>query len=606
MSSAAPCEVELDDLPLGPKLQPPHHRRWTYIAIVSVAACAVVSIVLAWSADHPSFPYDEVSMFQMSRLLIGDETPFVNGRGYFPGLAVLLAPIWWFTSNPETFYRAGSIISLAIGFITIWPLASLGRRFGLPGPQSVAAAAIVMTMPARTIQGDYLFSERLLVLLTILAALAAYRFVEKPTPLRAVQISLWLALGLFTHARFSPILLAAAIWFLMIAARHLTPALVGLASLAVGGYAAQWSGVRLNELLLDGPFRQDSNIGDILANLTPGLLARTALGQSWYQLIATFGLISIGSVALSVLVWRELRRWDIGGGTFILGTTAAAVATSMLRWADSDWLIDGNWVRLDVWIYGRYGDALTVLLAMLGLAFVLTSVARAHQLVSLAAAALLCLPVIVWLAPRVPTWGYVTPAHIPGILPFWPLLPEESWPRDLRITPSLTNENSVWIVASIFVLVSLMAMFALRRSPAVLAVGLLVVVVVASLGANPRSNRFQAVQEQDLAAIGALHDLEAEVGVVDVEFDTSCPREGWRTATSENYLGFYALPTVIGSGDASTGMPAADVVMSCGGWDRAEELQARALIGPPVFGTTLWVLPGPAQRAAEQAGLLAN
>ena len=602
MSQVAPSEVQPEHVAPPPTTSP--ERRWTLIAVLAVVACAVVHLAVAWTARHPSFPFDEVSTFQMSRMLAGDPTPYVRGAGYFPGWALVLAPIWWFVSDPETFYRIGAVVCVAVSLLTIWPLALLGRRLHLTTAQSVAAAAIVMAMPARAIQADYLLSERLLVLFAVLAALAAFRLSEQPTWRRAPELGLWLSLGLFTHARFLPVLIAAAVWLVLFGLRHLRVGALGLLVLAIGGFAAQAAGRGLNERLLGRPFDQDDPLGEVLEQLTPGLLARTVLGQSWYQVVATFGLIGIGSVVLVALVWRELRRREIGGGVFIIGTVAAAVLSSMLRWADLGWLDDVGWVRLDVWVYGRYADALTILVTMLGLAAVLRSAPRWRHLTGIAATAALLVPVIVWLAPRVPTWGFVTPAHIPGILPFWWTLPDTQFDQAQRLVPSLTNDNRFWLIASIFVIGMLVAYLVLRRFPAVIAVGLIVVVSAASLGADPRSDRFQAVELPDLTAVDSLRQLDEDLGGADVVFDDGCSRGGSMTAVGQNYLGWYLLPIVQDTADLSTGTPDADVVISCDDWERAPALQAERLVGPSVWGSSMWVLPGPAQDAAERDGLL--
>lgn len=580
-------------------------RSWWWIAAFAVLACAGVQLAVAWSARTPSFPFDEVSTFQMSRMLAGDVTPAVRGAGYFPGWAFLLAPIWWFTDDPLTFYRVGAVLGVLVSLLTIVPLALLGRRWGLRPAQAVAGAAIVMTMPVRSVQADYLLSERLLVLCAALAALAAYRLAERPTWRRAPELGLWLSLGLFTHARFLPVLAAAAVWLLLLAVRHVRVALLALVVLAAGGAAAQWGGTWLNERLLGRPFSQDDAFSQVLAQLTPGLLARTVLGQSWYQLVASAGLVVVGLVVLAVLVGRELRRWTIGGATFVAGTCAAATLSSMLRWADVGWLYDNPWRRLDVWIYGRYADALLVLVTMLGVSVVLRVAARRVLLTALVASGALAAVVVLWLAPRAPTWGFVTPAHIPGVLPFWPLLPDRPWPSGERVASTLTGENRFWLVASLVVLAVVVALVPARRAPRSVAVGLLALAVVGSLVADVRSDRFQDVERPDPTAIAQVQRLVQEAPGARVVFDGGCSRGGSLTATAQNYLGFRLLPLDLEVEDLATRRPAAtDVVASCADWERAGPLGARRLTGADVWGSAFWVLPGPVQDRAESLGLL--
>lgn len=580
---------------------------WWAIAAVAVGVCLVVNIVVAWSARHPSFPFDEVSTFQMSRMLAGEATPPVRGAGYFPGWAFLLAPIWWLTDDPTTFYRVGAGLGVVVAMATVWPLALLGRRWGLTTPQAIAAAAVTMTMPVRTIQGDYLLSERLLVLFVVLAVLAAHRFAEKPSWSRAPEVGVWLGLGLFTHARLLPILLAAGVWFLLVLAGRRWAALGGLAVLALAGWLAQRGGQVLNERLLGRPFSQEEALDQVLAQLTPGLLARTGLGQSWYQVLATFGLVSIAVIVVGTMVWRELvvgRR--AGGGTFVLGVASAAFLSSALRWADAGWLVDSSWVRLDVWVYGRYNDSIFVVLFMLAVAAVLGSLTLRVWWGSIALTAGLSVPVVLWLATWAPTWGFVTPAHIPGVLPWWFLLPTEPWSRADRVPSTPLNDNGFWIWASVTVLAVLLVLMALRgRGRTTIAV-LGVLAVAGTLVSDVRSDRFQEAERLDSGVVTALEQLEETAGPVDIVYDLGCSRGGSLTAVGQNYLGFALLPSELGAADRSSGPVPEQVVLGCVDWDRADSLGAVPLAGDTAWGSEAFVLPGPVQDVARREGLLAQ
>lgn len=593
--------VDRDDAPAA--VVPGTGRTWTVLAVVAVAACIAANVVVAWSARHPSFPFDEVSMFQMSRMVAGLDTPSVRGAGYFPGWSVLLAPIWWFTSDPLTFYRAGAVLGVGVCLLTVAPLTALARRLGLAAPQAVVAAAVVMTMPARTVQGDYLLSERLVTLFVALAVVSAYRFAEAPTFRRAPEVGLWLGLGLFAHARMLPVVAAGAIWMLLMCLRRWGPGLVGLVVVVGAGAAAQLGGERMNEALLGRPFSQDDPLSKVVSELTPSLLANSLVGQTWYQVLGSFGLVALGLLALLLAVRAELRPRAIGGTVFVVGIVAAAFSASVLRWADASWLFDARWVRLDVWVYGRYNDSVFVIVVLAGVVLLLKGVSARLHLVGAGAVTALAAVVVLWFGPHVPTWGFVTPAHIPGVLPFWPLLPEASWPRRELVASTLTGPNRFWLDSALVVLALLAVAFVLRRHLRLLAVGLIGVSLAASVVANPRSNRFQAEEASRSTALERVMSLERGRDV-SITFDTGCSRGGSRTAISQNYLGFYLLPTVMQDADLSSTDPTSDVVVSCRAWPRAAELGARRLSGRPAWRSAFWIMPGPVQRDALRRGWL--
>lgn len=138
----------------------------------------------------------------------------------------------------------------------------------------------------------------------------------------------------------------------------------------------------------------------------------------------------------------------------------------------------------------------------------------------------------------------------------------------------------------------------------VLATGLLVLVCVASLGADPRSNRFQAMEHSDLTAIAGLRELQSAVGPFEVAFDSGCSRGGPRTAISQNFLGFLVLPTVITDRDFSDVDTVETVMISCADFERADELGLRRLRGGPLWGSAIWLPPGALQDEAEERELL--
>lgn len=583
-------------------------RAWSLTAAVSVVASLFANLYVAWSARWPSFPYDEVATLQMSRMLAGLEpSNTVGGAGYFPGWSVIIAPLWWITDDPLVVYRAAIFIGVAVAVITIWPLSRMLERWGLSRPQAVTAGAIVMALPARALQSDYVLSEKLLFLTVVLLVLAAMRLWERPTVVRAVVLALMAFAVFFTHVRMLPVMIALMIWLLLFLRRNWKIALVALPLVLVATYVADDLGRWLNEELLGVPLTQGENFQDNLSAMRPSLPVRTALGQSWTQLLSSFGLIAFGVVAVVAAVWRDLRRWRFGPAVLVFGVGAAMFAGSVLSWATDASLYLNEWIRLDVWLYARYIDPVAGLIIAAGLALVLRRASIPQFAWATGIVLGVSLPVLFWLAPHAPTFGYVTPAHLPGIMPWAPFLPNEGWtfPDGPWIVPTLTNENRFWLIATLTVLVVLLVMFVLRNRPRFIAGFLVAVAVAATVVANHGSNEFQqqngTVPEEMLDTIDAL---DTEVDDFDVALIGDCPTPGREVFGFRNYFFYYSLPRLVHYERTGNPPPDVDAVVSCPDWPQGEESGAIQIPATQRGSEVVWVVSPEAIEAAERLGIV--
>jgi hypothetical protein len=581
-------------------------RAWRVLAWTSPLLVLVVNVAVLWGTRWPAFPFDEVTLLEMARMIAGEQVPdMIRGAGYYPAWAVLVAPVWWFTDDPSTAYQATLWIGVAVSLATIHPLARIVTRFGLATAPAVVVASFAMLLPARAIQADYSMSERLVTLFVVLSVLAAYRVAERPTYARHAVLALCLGILLFSHVRMTVVLAAAAVWLLIRAVRHLWPSLVGVALVALSYLLANTAGNALNEMLLGRDVTRGDALLERIASSRWQLFMRVGMGQSWYQSLASYGLVAIGLVVVVVLVWRELRRWDFGATTFVLGATLVVTFISLAQWANDYWLYVGPWVRLDAWVYGRYIDPVATVLVAIGLAVLLRGASRAVLAWAVGLNVLIGLVGAGYLTREVPTWGYVTPAHVPGILPWWRLLPTEPWPRDVGIVPTLVNENRIWIIAPLTVLVILVAAIVLRRHRVLVAGGLVVLAAVGTVLSIPRSHAFHEAEErsEDIRPlIQPLVDLgpREPIGYV-----RACGDRAGLEAVGQNYLGYAVSPSpllqVTSDADVTRGM---QLVLACERWPDGEALGARRLDAPSVYASYVWVVPGALQDELADEGRL--
>lgn len=583
---------------------------WRWGAAASVLLVVLLHTVLARGARTPSFPFDEIVLLQYSKYLsgAGAVTP-PRGAGYFPAWSVVMAPIWWFTENPAVAFRVAIALGVLVAVATIWPLARAVTRLGLTTPQATVVASLVMAMPARALQSGYVTSEKLLFLALACTMLAALRLWEKPTVPRALVFGLAVAVLTTTHARAAVLLIACVIWLLLLALRSWRAALAGIVVTLPLGYLAFRTGGQLNQHL-GGGFSQGEKVLENLRESRPSIILRAVVGQAWEQTAGSLGLVAVGLVVLLVLVWRELRHGRSIGPACLLAAMLLGVAVlSIGQWASEGRLYFASWRRLDAWLYGRYLDPVTGLLVALGGAAMIRGATRKVLAPALALAALLVGVTVLWLAPHAPTWAYVTPAHIPGVMPWFWTLPEattETWRWGL--VPSLTNENRFWLLASIPPLLLLVALVAVgRRSPratAIITAISLVVTAAGTLAATRATDRFQELEggrpvlAEEINRLQAAHD-----GELTVEFDRSCTPGLSNNAVVQNKLAYWIHPSTMGvTTDRSSSD--ADITLGCDIWPEGSAAGARMLRDVHSYGYHAWVAPGPLQDELDAEGQL--
>ncbi len=599
-------------LPVGSTIRPHEgagaartSRAWWLVAAAAIAVNVAVTVKVSLTAVEPEFPFDELHLLQMARLLAGEPVPDFGSGGYFPLWGILLTPLWWIWDDPGTIYRAAAVVGLLVGFATIWPLAMLVRRVRLSLPQSLAVAAVVMTLPARTIQADYVLSERLLFLGVTLAALAAFRLWERTTVVRAVVFGLSVAVVYLTHVRMITLVLASAVWLVALLLKRWTVALVGLVTLAAGYLGADWLGAYLNELLMGVAPSQGDLFMNSLRDFHLTNFGRVVLAHTWAQLVGSFGLVAVGFVAVVVWSWDEVRRRRLGRAAWVFGVFLATFLVSALAWSNAHDLWDDGWRRLDAWVYTRYLDPVSSLVVALGLAVLVSGIVRNRVWAwATGGAAAVAVAVVLLVAPVAPTWGYVTPVHIPGVLPWAWTFPGQAFGTPL--IPTFTNANRFWLWASVVLLVCMVAFRLGRRWPRGVVAGVLVLASLGTVSADRASDDFRAGQGLDPRSVEGFSEFLADHDVRTVGWDFSCNRSPLSRGAGLNYVGYELLPDAMVErvDSAWDDDPDLDVVISCAGGTRLESSGALHLPGYEIFEAWVWIMPGELQDALVSDGQL--
>jgi hypothetical protein len=566
------------------------NRWWWTIAAVAVAACIGLHWQVARSATAPRTPWDENHLLVTARYLAGDHgVAPLSGSGYFPGWAVLLTPIWWFTDDAETVYHAAVTLGNVLAVATIIPLALIARRLGVSTPQAVTVAAIAMCFPGRTVLADYALSEQAIMFFLAWTVLAMHALWSRPTWWRALLFVLAVCSTYFMHSRELTVVLTAGVWLVLLALRRWQTALVGLVALVPGYILVKRLAEQIaNAVLLTGFGKEE-------------LLSRIGLDQAWVQGVGTAGIAAIG--ALVVIVWtvHELRVLRPGPGTFYFGLAASAFAVSVVWWTRPEMLWAADDPRLDVWVYSRYIDQIAVLLCLVALVALLRTISGPVLLASAGMFGTLALPVVFWVAKDVPLYGSLYgPGNASAILPWTWMFPEEPYERPLQ--PTFTTPNSFWIWASLLVIGVLLIIWALRRRPGVIIGCVLVGSIALSLAADPTQKRDAPV---DIEA--TVTQIEDSTGQQDLELDLnySCHEVGLERDVALNWVPYWLSPRQVDYADPDAGVPFdTDLVVSCANWPDAATYGAKRVKGDTDYSYGVWVLPGELQDELAAKGML--
>lgn len=572
---------------------------WNVAAVISVVTLLVLNIIVSRTAIAPRTPWDEIAPLQMARELAGQgPVSQMSGAGYYPGWGILLTPIWWFTQDPAEVYAATIGVVIALAMITILPLMQIARLLGLTSAQAVTAAALTLSVPARTVNADYTLAENLLALLVACSALAAFRLWQRPSPLTLVLFILAVTAAYLTHTRALAVVLAAAVWLLLFVLRDWRVT-VGGAALLVGGYwLVKLLVAEITVPMLLSGFGQGELLGDKLENLAPGPFFRVAFAQAWGQFAGSFGVTALGLVVLAFFVWRELRTLRVGPYGFMAGLLFIASVVSVIAWSNA-----GPQERFDAQVYTRYIDPFAVLAMLLGVVALLRVVRRPLLLVAAGLVVVDTAVVLLKVAPWANTWGTTNgPANSAAILAWTPLRPSEPFPHPLIPAPG--NANELWFWASLCLVAGVVVMFAVRTRPRALAVLMLISFAVLSLFANPSQPRdYPAPFTEALESAESVSGDPA--GSLSVDLDMECRGPDLTHHQVTNWSGYWLSPREVEIVDPRQDENYdSDIVIACGDWPRGQELGAEAIAGSGYYTYKVWVLPGELQNELDDAGLL--
>lgn len=333
------------------------------LLVAGTIALLFLRLALSLIRTGPVLVADEIGYLTNARVLDGglagqlELAPFYRG-----GYSLLIAPLLELGSSPTFAYHLVLVLNAALAASVFPLLYLLLTRFAGVRPEPAIWAAFAGALyPALTVLSQVAMSENALYPLVCLWLIAFAGLLREH---RGVSDLAWAAaLGASTGALWAvhnrmvvAVLLALAglVWLTL--RRRLRPAalLLGVAIIAVGfvavgaldgylidhnygGSAPDEFSERMDEILRFGGLRT------VLANL---------VGQTWYLLVATFGLAAAAAADFA------RRRAPLSG--VLLALTVLLLAISAAAFPER--------TRPDMLIYGRYAEVVAPALIAFGLA----------------------------------------------------------------------------------------------------------------------------------------------------------------------------------------------------------------------------------------------
>jgi hypothetical protein len=347
-------------------------RRW---APAALAAGVIVAVVRRWTSrdrDEYAIWPDEPAQLAIARFLGGGTRWNMDDHSVWrPLFGTLLAPAHWFTDDPVTVLHVALVLNALLGGLAAILLVVVARRLTPLSPWWAAAAAVAVSLaPAVLFTTEFVFAESLVAPLFLGTLLALLHLHEAPTLRSGLAAAVLAGAAFGAHSRMLPLaVIVLGVVVVATSRRRLRVrdasiiAVTAVAAVVLVEISTRW----FVDRLWDEPSGRNSPSA-VFEQLTSGLPVLVSLiGQSWYLLVASLGVIVYGLVVLG----RRSRDRNGGVATgdahIVLMTVGACFALSVVFMSDR--------LRSDHLVYGRYNDAVVTPVIVVGLAALFGSIA---------------------------------------------------------------------------------------------------------------------------------------------------------------------------------------------------------------------------------------
>jgi hypothetical protein len=372
-------------------------RRWVLLLALG---WLVQAGVRAWFGHGQSVPLanpDESAYLIAGRVLAGGPTTdFSYSTLYQAGYPLLIAPVYWFTSNAVTVYRAVLLINAAVSAL-IMPLGYVTvRRLGLNRPGAYVVAMVAALVPAGLFYSEYAMTDAIYPVLVLAWLLAVHSWLTARSRwgqyAAAAGSALLAGYAYAVHSRGTVMVAGYVVVGILVAWRRLAPRRT-LPVAAVGLAASAGIGWRLDRYLTSTMYPEGTR--DLTAQLKTTLhsvhgainVFEMAAGQMWRLSLDSWGLAGIGLFAALAVIVRPRFRADLR----IMAALSVAVTVVTAVTAPAALPQDQS----QTWASGRYLDGMIVTFFLVGFVVLLRARPRFILICAAATGALTLLSAVI-------------------------------------------------------------------------------------------------------------------------------------------------------------------------------------------------------------------
>lgn len=332
------------------------------------AGVFLIRLLLALEREVFTVSADEPANLAMARTLSGRGSWNMFGFATWqPGFAILLAPFHWLTTEPSVFLRLALTLNCAIAALSALVLVRvLMRVTATSGNTGRAVAFAVAVAPTSIAASSYVWAEPLVTLLFLVTLLAVMRLYRAGRFADGVVAILASAAGSLAHGRLAPLFAVASCLALAHSiVRERWKTTIGYGAIAaVSTIGTVAISTAVEKRVWERP-ATINNVRSVLERLDdPAGIAVASIGQIWYQLVATVGIVGVGlwiTVRAAAGRWEGFARRD---GRILLALVTPQLCLSALFMSSRP--------RIDHAIYGRYNDAILWPIVGIGVAWLVS------------------------------------------------------------------------------------------------------------------------------------------------------------------------------------------------------------------------------------------
>ena len=388
-------------------------RRWALLVAVGWLFQFGLRVWLSSGQSVPLANPDESAFLIAARVLAGGHaTDFSYSTLYQAGYPLLLAPVYWFTSNAVVVYHSVMVINSAFSAL-LMPLAYVaGRRLGLVRPAAYAVALVTALLPAGLFYAQYAMTDAIYPVLVLAFLLAVHSWLTARTArgqwAAAAGSALLAGYSYAVHSRGIVIVASFVVVALVVTWRRLVLRRTVLAA-GVVLVASIGAAVLLDRYLSAAMYPEGTR--DLRAQMVTTLhsvngvldVVEMAAGQLWRLVLDSWGVAGIGLMAAVAVIFRRRFRADLR----IMAAVGVAVTVVTAATAPAALPPDQS----QTWASGRYLDGMIVTFFVAG-AVVLLRARPRFILVCAAGTAVLtvlsALMVYVYAGSSLPTSAFST------------------------------------------------------------------------------------------------------------------------------------------------------------------------------------------------------